>query len=188
MSYRYATAFLHFSTKVKAFEQGNPTKNKSDSHLPCSITPYIHSNYWGVRLFKIHALSISGHAISKNVAVHKSDSFSVRSMMLWHLLHWDGRHWHVLMQCPKGGGPRFTVGALSYRKIRAREPPISWGPQNFMTHGISSTILCQKQISENTQSSCCDWFFIYRSNHEITHWRSWAKISHSDTKKYVNTC
>ena len=38
-------AFLHFNTKVKAFGQGNPTKNKSDSHLPCSITPYIHSNY-----------------------------------------------------------------------------------------------------------------------------------------------
>ena len=30
-------------------------------------------NYWGVRLFEIHSLSTSSHAISKHVAVCKSD-------------------------------------------------------------------------------------------------------------------
>ena len=62
--------------------------------------------------------TLSSHAISKNVAVSKSDClFSPfhDALMPWDLLYWNSRHWHMVKWTAKGGSsPRFTVKAPCY--------------------------------------------------------------------------
>ena len=167
-------------------------------YLPWPYLVQLHltyiGNYWGVRLFEIHSLSTSSHAISKNVAVCKSDFL----LGLFHdalasfTLEWQALT--VLMQHKtntKRGAPGSRWGPYLTGRLGPGGPQ-SHGDPKILWHmiyhpNLQHFVLKTEQV-ENTQSSCCNWFFIYRSNHKITHWRSWAKISHSDSKKYVNTC